>query len=388
MNIDEQGITLSSLNEIIGDAETNLQGTYGVDFFIKPEGVIDNIFTSAAFMDLNLQEQIAFLAKQFDPESAEGTWQDALYERLNIYRLAPEATTFDLQLSGVAAYVGSAGDITIRSNVTQEEFQNTESYTFDNDGLAIIKFACVIPAKTEVAENETFSIVTAPTEIFEIISGTLNNIDIGRNRETDAEFRTRFKSSKALNAKSSANAIISNLTPYVDNIAFLEVLDRKNDLTIPAGTLEVIAKHNTTDEIFAQAIFNTIACGISTQGNTTETVYDSENQAVTISFYNADEIDIDIEATIKIKTGYYQSTVFNMVKESIIKYITEKVYGLNSTVYATELIIPCLQVDGVEAVTDIQIKRSTDLNYSPSVSLTKYEVPLFDSERITLNAAV
>mgnify|MGYP006923337880 CR=1 FL=1 len=64
MKIDEQGIELESISDVLNSEETNLQSVYGADFYIKPEGVIDNIFTSAAFQELDLQEQIAFLCKQ------------------------------------------------------------------------------------------------------------------------------------------------------------------------------------------------------------------------------------------------------------------------------------------------------------------------------------
>jgi len=388
MQIDENGISLSTLTDILSADEANLQGTYGSDFYIKPEGVIDNIAASTGLIELDIQEQLAFLTKQFDPETAEGNWQDALYERIGITRFAPEPTTLELQISGVAAFEGTAGDITIRSNLTQEEFTNTESYTLDGDGVATIKFACVVAGETDISINDTFQIVTAPTEVTGIVADSLSNIAIGRNRETDDEFRIRFRSSKSLNAKSTANAIIANLTKYVANTSFLEVLDKKNDVSISAGTVEIVAHHNTTDEIFADAIFNTIADGIDTQGNTTINLTDSEGQAVTIKFYKADEIDIDIQATIKLKSDYFQSTVFANVKDAIMEYVTyTHVYGLKSTIYATELIVPILQVDGVEAVTAIEIKRSTDGTYSQSLTITKYELPIFTPERITLNAA-
>lgn len=388
MKIDEQGIELENISDVLNSEETNLQSVYGADFYIKPEGVIDNIFTSAAFQELDLQEQIAFLCKQFDPETAEGIWQDALYERIGVYRLSPEPTTFTLDVIGTVGYEGTAGDCTIQSTFTKENFINTNSYTLGENGKATLTFACVVPAETIVQENETFNIVTAPSAITNIDNTTLDNIDIGRNRETDDEFRVRFRNSKAANAKASQNANISNLEKYVDDLSFLSILDKKIDNTIPVGTVEIIAKPNTTDDIFATAIFNTIAAGIDTTGNTTVTVFDIDNQPVNISFYKADEIDIDITATIKIKAGYFQNNVFNDVKNAIIDYVTNtKIYGLKSSIYATELIVPALSVSGVEAVTAIQIKRSTDVSYTDELTMTKYEVPEFSAERITLNAA-
>ena len=104
MEINEKGYTLSTANEIIAEWEKQLQKKFGSDFFIKPEGVIDNIAFSAAVSELLLQEQVAYLAKQFDPETADGFWQDALYERIGIKRLESARTVFTKKVEGIAGY--------------------------------------------------------------------------------------------------------------------------------------------------------------------------------------------------------------------------------------------------------------------------------------------
>ena len=58
MQIDNQGVQLSTLNDILDAFELQLQSKYGADFYIKPEGIIDNIATSAGFQEMSLQDQI------------------------------------------------------------------------------------------------------------------------------------------------------------------------------------------------------------------------------------------------------------------------------------------------------------------------------------------
>ena len=385
MEIDKNGYTLSTLEEIFNEYETNLQSKYGADFYIKPEGVIDNIITSAGLMEMSLQEQIAFLAKQFDPETAEGYWQDALYERIGVKRMSPEATTFVKKVKGVSGYEGAAGSITIRSSLSSYEFVNTGSYLIEEDGSAEVTFACIVSGAIVVNAGESFTIVSAPNEITEISTDDATEIAQGRERETDNDFRIRFRSSKARNAKATRNANIANLLPYVDDIAYLKIYDKKTDNTMESGTIKIIAKHNTTDEIFANAIFETVVDGIDMLGDTTVIVKDKEGQEVEITWKKAEEVPIEITGTIKIRSGYYANTVMTNVKQSIMEYIEKRVYGLESKIYATEFIIPMLEVTGVEAVTSVQVKRETDLSYTDSVSLTKEEVPIFAAEKITLN---
>ncbi len=384
MNIDENGYTLSTLRGIIKELETYFRKKFGSNFYIKPEGVIDNIACAIAMLVMNLQDEIAFLAKQFDPETAEGKWQDALYERIGIKRIEAQSTVFTKKIKGTGGYSGAAKSITIRSTSTSEEFTNTKEYLIEEDGTVKVQFECLTEGSIEVNAGETFTIVEAPNEVTEITSEDAADIAIGRDRESDKDFRTRFRNSKSQNAKATYNANMANLLKYVDDIAYLQMYDKKKDNTMEAGTIRIIAKHNTTDEIFAQAIMDTVALGPELLGDTTVIVKDASGEDVPISWKNADEIPVEITGKIKIRTGYYPNTVMSNVKQKIMEYIEKRIYGLASKIYATEFIVPMLETDGVEAVTEVEVKRTTDAEYSENISMTREQVPVFALERITL----
>ena len=385
MKIDEKGYSLSTADEILSAYEKQLQQKFGSDFYIKPEGVIDNIVNSSGVMEIDLQEQIASLAKQFDPEASEDNWQDALYERIGVSRLDEQATVFRKKILGTAGYAGAAGAVTIRSKSTNDEFVNTSDFTIEDDGTAEIEFECVVAGAVSVNASDSFVIVEGPNEVTGISADDAVQIAIGRERESDSDFRLRFRNSKAQNARATRNANEANLLKYVDNIAFLKIIDKKTDNSFDAGTIKIIAKHNTTDENFAKAVFDSVADGIDLLGDTSVIVKDNSGQDVTINWKNADEINLDIKATVKIRNGYYPNTVFANVKQNILAYIEKRVFGLQSIVYATEFIIPVLEVDGVEAVVEILVKKSSDEEFSDNISLSREEVPAFASERIILN---
>ena len=384
MQIDKDGLKLSKAEEIFQIWEKRLQKKFGADFYIKPEGVIDNIAFSFIWMEMSLQEQIAFLAKQFDPETAEGKWQDALYQRIGIKRMAAQTTLFTKKIKGVPGYKGAPNTIFIHSTLSGYEFSNTKEYLIEDDGTAKVQFECILAGMVEVNAGETFTIVEAPNEVTEITSEDAADIAIGRDRESDKDFRTRFRNSKSQNAKATYNANMANLLKYVDDIAYLQMYDKKKDNTMEAGTIRIIAKHNTTDEIFAQAIMDTVALGPELLGDTTVIVKDASGEDVPISWKNADEIPVEITGKIKIRTGYYPNTVMSNVKQKIMEYIEKRIYGLASKIYATEFIVPMLETDGVEAVTEVEVKRTTDAEYSENISMTREQVPVFALERITL----
>ena len=382
MKIDEKGIELDNLSSVLDELEEELRGTYGQDFYIAPEGVIDNLATVNAYLKMRLEEQIALLAKQFDPETTQHDWQDALYERIGVTRLLSQKSTFVLKLQGAANLVCNARSMTIRSKSDNNEFENISEFTTDENGVALVDFQCVIDGAIEVKSTDEFLIVTAPDGITSVAQADDLQFSIGRERESDNEFRIRFRNSKALNAKATRNANLANLSKYVDNIAFLKIVDKKSDENFVAGTVKIIAYHNTTDNIFAEAIFNTIADGIELIGDTEITVRDTSDEPVVIRFQNAEEIELSITADVKVRSGYYANTVFNKAKENILKYIEERVFGLESIVYATEFIIPILETEGVEAVQSIKVKRNNiDQEFKDNVALTREQVPIFATER-------
>ena len=211
MQFDENGQKLDTLDEVLDSLESELQKKYSDSFYIKPEGVIDNIAVSQGYLDIKLQQQLAFLASQFDPESVEGIWQDALYERIGVTRLEAQKSTFVLKVQGAANLVCSAGSMTIRSQIDNNEFENISEFTTDSDGVALVDFQCVIDGAIEVKSTDEFLIVTAPDGITSVSQSDDLQFSIGRERESDNEFRIRFRNSKALNAKATHNACLANL---------------------------------------------------------------------------------------------------------------------------------------------------------------------------------
>ena len=382
MKIDENGITTSSVDDFLENFEILLKEKYGNDFKIAPEGVIDNIATSTGIIEDAIQRQIVMLTKQYDPETAEEEWQDALYERIGVTRLEAQKSTFVLKVQGAANLICNAHSMTIRSKSDNNEFENISEFTTDSDGIALVDFQCVIDGAIEVKSTDEFLIVTAPDGITSVAQADDLQFSIGRERESDNEFRIRFRNSKALNAKATHNACIANLSKYVDDTKFLRIVDKKVDDSFEPGNVKIIAYHNTTDNIFANAIFDTIGCGINLLGDTEITVYDREDQPVKIRFQNAEEVEVSIEAEVKVRSGYYPNTVFNKAKENILKYIEERVFGLEAIVYATEFIIPILETEGVEAVQSIKVKRNNiDQEFKDNVALTREQVPIFATER-------
>ena len=385
MNIDNNGLEIDSLNNTLERYEEALKPKFGKEFFIHPEGIIDNIAASCSIMNMMLKEEIAKLAKEFDPETASGEYQDALYERIGLYRLEGKKTTFSCKIHGVPNQEYSARTITIRSLSDKNEFTNQSDFTTDSDGTALVRFQCVVEGAITVKNTDKFNIIAAPNGIISMSLPEDIQLNTGREEESDIEFRERFKNAKTTNAKGTVNAVFNNLSKYVAHNSFLKLLDPNSGKKVPAGYIKIIAKPNTTDDIFAQAIMDNVTIRPLFMGNTEVIVYDNQNNPQKIKFQKATEVAIDIAAEIKIKSGYYSNTVANRAKENILEYLKEHVFGLGSTIYATEFIIPILETDGIEAVQNIKVRRNnTASEFLDNISLEEDEIPAFSTEKICL----
>lgn len=385
MNIDSQGYTLDTLDDILSAFETFLRDKYGDDFYIQAKSVISNIFTTVAFQEMSLQEQIAFLIKQFDPEQAEDEFQDALYERLLVYRIKAEKTVVERTIIGAAGLSVAAGQVSFRNKATLDEFVNKDTVIIGENGSIVADFECVLFGAIDLPENAEIEILSMPIGVTGIETGEEPKIDMGRARETNEEYRVRFRKEKSRNAKATRNANYTNLGQYVDDMSYLNIVDKKTDNTMNAGEVKIIVNHNTTDTIFANAIFNTVADGIDTIGTTSVTVKDDANEDVEINWINASFTQIAIEGDLKVKSGFFYQSVANAVKNSILEYVQKRIYGLGQTVYANEFIIPAYEVEGVENLTNLQVGIYGSGSMSDSQTVIDTSLAMFNTDWITLN---
>ena len=152
------------------------------------------------------------------------------------------------------------------------------------------------------------------------------------------------------------------------------------------GQIKIVVNHNTTDNIFANAIFETVADGIDTVGTTTLTVKDNAGEDVVVNWINASFTQIEINADLKIKEGFLFTTVANNVRSAILNYIeNDRIYGLGQTVYANEFIIPAYKVEGVENLTNLQVGIYGSLTMGDSQEIGTTSLAMFSEDWVTLN---
>jgi len=384
MKIQKGIIETENQNQIIEALYQDFSALYDGNIAVKNNGILNNIFQIASKKEEELQNIIAYLAEQVNPESSENIWQDKVYERIGVSRIVCQKAILQADLTGEANSSADKNSIRIRPENSDINFTNTSEVIFNSEGKATANFCADKCEEFKFEENLNFKIINAPSNVIKVLDNTIIPISLGRNNESDDEFRTRFRYSKALNAKATHKANIANLNKYVDNEAFLKILDKNSSITMDPYTVEIIAKHNTTDNIFAQAIFDTFGSGILFQGDISVVVKDILNQNVTIKFTKATEIPININIRVKISEGFTPENVITKIKNSIFEYTKKRIFGLQSIIYATEFIVPTYFTEGVENVISATVKRDTDGEYTDILNMELYEVPEFTLSGINL----
>lgn len=385
MDIQNDIIISENKEEIISAYAEALKLKYGSNFRIKKDGILNSLINLAVSAELELQDNILKIADCFNPHKVRGFRQDAMYERLGIYRLAPAHTKFCKNI--ISDYVCSVkpGEIRIRSSAGGKEFYNTGSFTTDESGITPVEFKSVECGLVEVSADEVFNIVYAPTGILDISGSPAVNISLGTGKESDEAYEQRYKDLKFINARATYSANVSNLKKYTNGN--IKIFDKNNKHALDEGVVEIVAKYDVSDTQFASAVANTFGAGILFTGTTEVVLYDVTGAPFSVRFTKAQDVSVVISLELRVIEGYSFEEIKDSAKAKIMQYIENK-YTLGSVIYVNELTIPVLQIDGVETVTNIQIKRESGDSYSQTVILSDYELPLFSAQNILISEEV
>ena len=381
MEIEDNKLITKTYSEILSEITNLFKEEYGLNFQVKEGGILGSILGIVKDREGDIQDNLEYFSKQFNPETAQNTWQDALYERLGVSRLEKTYTRFSKEITGTPNSVIKKNSILIRSASGDNEFSNANEIKISSTGKAIVEFIAQIAGEICIDENDTFKIVRAPAAFADFTNSSIKNIKTGRDKENDDKYRVRFRNSKALNSRATARANLSNLIQYVDDISHISILDKNDDVNRDANTIEITAKHNTSDADFAKAILETFGCGIKFIGTTTVDLKDIKGNSVQVKFNNAKEIPINIAIEIANLEGQDSEDVILKIKESILNYINSRVFGLGSVIYATELIVPIVKnLKNAVAVNELKIQRAADEEYFDIITLNDDEIPIFSQD--------
>lgn len=386
MIINKNGFTLSTLKEYLATWQNKLREVFGNDFVIKKEGVADNIATASSLSAMDLENQIAFLIKQMNPLTAEGEWQDKLYYLIGLTRRQATYTIVSRTCEGTPNTVIPAGSLMIENAGTKDQFRNNDPINIGENGKGLGSFTAEESGAIDLPEDAMINIVTPLANLSGVYYEEGNVINIGKDYETDQEFRERWLLTSSTAGANTEDGLRKALLELVNTKSDLKIFENRTNQTVDGlepHTQRIVINSAYDDETIAQTIFDKLVDGnmAGLQGSISITVSDSEGQTETIKFDRAAVQDIYLKVRVSIRSGVSLATAQTNIKENIMKYISNHSFDMGSKIFANMFASSVYEVDGVTGISELKISGNGS-SWVDVIQLTETQVPNFDSTRI------
>lgn len=278
------GVVLPTEAEILAGVQVDMDSAFGGGLnpaLTTPQGQIASS-TAAIIADKN--SDIAFLVNQFDPQYAEGRYQDALARIYFLTRKPATATTVTCTLGGLAGTVVPAG--TLAQDTSGNTYVLLSSITIGVGGTV-----------SSTWQNIATGPIPCPggtlTQVYQAINGwdTITNPAagaLGNDVESRADFYNRVQNSVAINGRGTCPSIYAAVFD-VANVADCFVIDNPTGNVVNYGATNYPLKPHSVyvaviggdPAAVAQAIWSKkdVGCDYNTDpgqgGIVTETVVDT-----------------------------------------------------------------------------------------------------------------
>ena len=389
MIINSTGITKSELTDYLGFWTTKLREVFGADFVIKKEGVVDNIATAGSLTCMALEDVMLYLAKQMNPYTAEGEFQDALYAIVGLERQYATFTVVTRTIEGQANQVCPVGSIRFKNAATDDIFELNTAVTLGADGKGVGSFTAIELGAIELDPAATLSIIDAPDGIVGVYYSVGNVTTVGDDYEDDSEFRLRWIQTNSVKSGNTEGNMRKVLLPLCDNnSANIKIRQNRNTVVyddLAKHTMNIVLKSAESNNTIAQTIFDNLVDGVGLDGNTTVTLQDEENNDVDIKFTKASAVPIYFNIEVVLLNGYTLSAVTSQIKKAIVDNFE---YGLEERIIANDFYQYINAIEGVDYVTTLEIKTgASGATYGQTVVIDYDEYGVVSAENIAIAEA-
>ena len=274
--------------------------------------------------------------------------------------------------------------------------ENTNTNTSIQVNMSIVETTLgILPNVLCLLEAESTGLIQAYAGTLVVIDTPISgwdsfsnpdDIDPGREIETDAALRIRRLETLATSGAGTVEAIRSRLLE-IDEVTQVRVFENDTMVTDgggrPAKSDEAVLVGGTNQEI-ADTIWEVKPAGIMTHGDITVAIEDSQGFPHDIKFSRPTPVDIYVVINITTDDDFPDDGE-ESIKESIVAYAIAN-FGIGKDVLTHLLFTPLNEVIGIvdaEILVGIAPAPSTDNN----VIIEDDELSDFDTSRITVNVS-
>ena len=360
MEISSKGIIPADIEKYLAKWTKFLKGKYGQDFFIKPEGVIDNLAVGSTASSLDFESIILKLVKEMNPYTAEDEWQDHLYSLIGLEREQSSFTVVQRTVQGTPDTTVAAGSVLFENELTKDQFKLIDDCQLDSNGVGIGSFKAEEMGAIDLISTAKCKIISAPASVKGIYYTTGNSIDIGKEYESNAEFRETWLQEQATAKANTEGGLKKILLPYCygksNNIKIRMNRNLVKYEDVPLHSANIVVNSPYDDETIAKVIFNKMVDGgFGLVGDIHQVVTDSEGVEEDVYFSRARLVQTYWQVQVALKEDYELEQVITSVQNAIKNNFS---YSMGEPVIANRAIQYIDEIEAVDYVKDIKV--STD----------------------------
>ena len=360
MEISSKGIIPADIEKYLAKWTKFLKGKYGQDFFIKPEGVIDNLAVGSTASSLDFESIILKLVKEMNPYTAEDEWQDHLYSLIGLEREQSSFTVVQRTVQGTPDTTVAAGSVLFENELTKDQFKLIDDCQLDSNGIGVGSFKAEEMGAIDLISTAKCKIISAPASVKGIYYTTGNSIDIGKEYESNAEFRETWLQEQATAKANTEGGLKKILLPYCygksNNIKIRMNRNVVKYEDVPLHSANIVVNSPYDDETIANVIFNKMVDGgFGLVGDIHQVVTDSEGVEEDVYFSRAIIVQTYWQVQVALKEDYELEQVITSVQNAIKNNFS---YSMGEPVIANRAIQYIDEIEAVDYVKDIKV--STD----------------------------
>lgn len=301
------GVTIPTTREVRDDLASAVQEAMPKTANGDPVNV-DSTAPMGQLIDVVASEneaknsEVAYLANQFNPETARGQFLDALANLYGVKRKVSEPTVVVCTCTGLKGTTIPYGVLVEDDNGNQLRHNAALGATIGSNGTVDTTFATVEHGAVEIGAGTVNTIVTVVPG-WDAVTNDAAGVT-GRDVEPDGELLNRMLESYAKNAHGTPPTMQSRLA-NLDGVLDCVVLENYTNAEQVQYSV-TLEPHSVAacvvggdDEAIAETIFDCKAAGCGTSGNYDVSCVDEEhyNAKYTYKIIRPTIVDFDIQVT-------------------------------------------------------------------------------------------
>ncbi|EOC1689293.1 baseplate J/gp47 family protein [Cronobacter turicensis] len=396
VTITENGLSVPDVSDILSGRLTDMSTALGggaSQSLSSPQGQIAQSDTEIIAQEY---DKLLCLFNQVNPDYATGRFQDAIGRIYFMERISAQGTVVTATCLGQPGTIIPAGSTAVDTNgyIYQAVDVLTIPASGSIDGAFVNTNTGPIPCAAG-SLNQIYRAIPGWDAITNASPGV-----VGVDVESRIAFETRRKQSVARNARNMDGATLSAIleTPGVLDAY---VWSNRTSATVSRGTTNFpvlghsiyICVYGGSDAAVADAIFRTYNPGANMNGDTTYTIYDTENygapypeyvmqwqRAVTTRVYFSISLDSSLNPP---------SDITSQVKSMITKVFNGNYDGIEkarigATINSGKYYAPVISISP-DTVGILSLQVSLDgVTYHPSVTMGINQIPTIQDSDITV----